>query len=162
MTRVLDLRPATPADAAGIGPCHLACWQETYAGLLSPAFFAGRSPERFAANWAQLLADPATAPVTVASADGEVVGFAQVVPSRDTPPVREEELVSLYLRAAHHGSGLGQALLDAVLDDRPASLWVAEQNARARRFYERNGFSADGAREVDESWEGLAQVRLVR
>ena len=159
---VSTLRPATVADAAGIGPCHLACWQETYAGLLSPAFFAGRTPERFTANWARMLDDPATATVTLAEVDGEVVGFAQVVASRDTPPVRDEELVTLYLRAAHHGSGLGQALLDEVLADRPASLWVAEDNPRARRFYERNGFAADGAREVVEAWEGLAQVRMVR
>ena len=157
-----SLRPATVADAAGIGPCHLACWQETYSGLLSPEFFAGRTPERFTANWARVLADPATAAVTVAEVDGEVVGFAQVVPSRDTPPVRDEELVTLYLRAAQHGSGLGQALLDAVLADRPASLWVAEENPRARRFYERNGFAADGERTVLEAWEGVAEIRMVR
>jgi GNAT superfamily N-acetyltransferase len=131
-----SLRPATVADAAGIGPCHLACWQETYAGLLSPVFFA--------------------------EVDGEVVGFAQVVAGRDTPPVRDEELGTLYLRAAHHSSGLGQALLDAVLGDRPASLWVAEDNPRARRFYERNGFVADGERAVLESWEGIAEIRMVR
>ena len=156
------VRPATPDDAAGIGPCHLACWRETYAGLLSPAFFASRTTERFAANWARMLADPATAAVTVAEVDGEVVGFAQAVPSRDDPPVRAEELATLYLRAAHHGSGLGQALLDAVLGDRPASLWVAEENPRARRFYERNGFTPDDAREVIESWEGRPEIRMVR
>ncbi|MFQ1000424.1 N-acetyltransferase family protein [Modestobacter sp. SSW1-42] len=153
---VTTLRPATAADAAGIGPCHLACWRETYAGLLSPEFLAARSAERFTANWAQLLADPATPPVVVAEVDGEVVGFAQTAPSRDTPPARDEELVSLYLRAARHGSGLGQDLLDAVLADRPASLWVAEENSRARRFYERNGFAADGERAVLEASEGLA------
>jgi GNAT superfamily N-acetyltransferase len=130
--------------------------------LLSPSFFAARDPDRFAANWARVLADPALPPVVVTEVDGEVVGFAQAVPSRDEPPVRPLELTTLYLRAAQHGSGLGQELLDAVLGDRPASLRVAEQNPRARRFYERNGFSPDGAREVLESWEGLVEVRLVR
>jgi GNAT superfamily N-acetyltransferase len=156
------LRAAAPADAAGIGPCHLACWQETYAGLLSPAFFAARDPARFTANWARLLEDPATPPVVVAEVDGEVVGFAQAMPSRDQPPVRPLELTMLYLRADQHGSGLGQALLDAVLDDQPASLWVAERNPRARRFYQRNRFTPDGARQVLESWEGLIEIRLVR
>ncbi|WP_222195933.1 GNAT family N-acetyltransferase [Modestobacter italicus] len=156
------VRPATPADAAGIGPCHLACWQETYGGLLSPAFFASRSPERFTANWGRVLADPATEPVVVAEVDGAVVGFAQAAPSRDEPPVRVQELTTLYLLAAQHGSGLGQALLDAVLADRPASLWVAEENPRAIAFYRRNGFSPDGARQVDDAWEGLAEIRLVR
>jgi ribosomal protein S18 acetylase RimI-like enzyme len=157
-----SVRPATPADAASIGTCHLACWRETYSGLLSPAWFAARDPERFAANWARMLADPATADVVVAEVDGEVVGFAQVVASMDTPPVRETQLVTIYLRAAQHGSGLGQALLDAALGDRPASLWVAEENPRAQRFYARNGFVADGTRALLESWEGLAEIRMVR
>lgn len=109
-----------------------------------------------------MLADPALPPVVVTEVDGEVVGFAQAVPSRDEPPVRPLELTTLYLRAAQHGSGLGQELLDAVLGDRPASLWVADQNSRARRFYQRNGFAPDGAREVLESWEGLVEIRLVR
>lgn len=155
------VRPATPEDAAGIGHCHLACWRETYSGLLSPSFFAARDPARFAANWARTLQEsPDT--VVVADVDGEVVGFAQAVPSRDDPPVRPLELTMIYLRAAQQGSGLGQALLDAVLADSPASLWVAERNPRARAFYERNGFTPDGAREVLESWEGLVEVRLVR
>ena len=156
------VRPATAEDAAGIGPCHLACWRETYADLLSAAFFAARTPERFTANWARLLADPGQPRVVVAEVGGEVVGFAQAGAGRDDPPVRAEELRTLYLRAAQHGSGLGQALLDAVLADRPASLWVAEQNPRARRFYARNGFAPDGARQVVEALEGLAEVRLVR
>lgn len=113
-------------------------------------------------NWGRLLADPDTAPVVVAEVDGEVVGFAQAAASRDEPPVRAEELSTLYLRAAQHGSGLGQALLDAVLAGRPASLWVAEENPRAIAFYRRNGFTPDGARQVDDAWEGLAEVRLVR
>jgi GNAT superfamily N-acetyltransferase len=156
------VRPATAEDAAGTGCCHLACWRETYAGLVSPAFFAGRDPDRFTANWARLLAGPGTPTVQVAEVDGEVVGFAQAATSRDDPPVRPLELTMLYLRAAQHGSGLGQALLDAVLADQPASLWVAERNPRARRFYQRNGFVPDGAREVLASWEGLVEIRLVR
>ena len=76
--------------------------------------------------------------------------------------MRPVELTTLYLRAARHGSGLGQELLDAVLGDRPASLWVAEDNPRARRFYARNGFAPDGARQTLALWEGLVEVRLVR
>ncbi len=88
--------------------------------------------------------------------------FAWTAPSRDEPPVRELELVGLYLLAAHHGTGLGQDLLDAALGERPASLWMAEDNPRAVAFYARSGFTPDGARKVEPSWEDLAEVRLVR
>lgn len=43
----------------------------------------------------------------------------------------------------------------------PAQLWVLEENPRARRFYERNGFIADGARCLQESLS-LTEVRHVR
>ena len=103
--------------------------------------------------------------VTVAQAHGRVVGFAIAGAGRqvgDHQPVRDRELYSLYVLGARHGTGIGQALLETVLaPTTPAQLWVAESNPRARRFYERNGFVADGARFVDESVH-LAEVRHVR
>ena len=68
----------------------------------------------------------------------------------------------LYVLADHHGTGIGQLLLDAVVAPGvPAQLWVAEHNPRARRFYERNGFLPDGASFIDERLN-LAEVRQVR
>ena len=68
----------------------------------------------------------------------------------------------LYVLREHHGSGAGQALLDAVLGEEPAQLWVAEANPRAIRFYERNGFRADGATLTDPAVEDLREIRMVR
>lgn len=98
----------------------------------------------------------------VAVVADHVVGFAWTAPSCDKPRVRGLELVGLYLLAAHHGAGLGQALLDSAIGDQPASLWMAEDNPRARAFYVRNGFTPDGARKVEPAWEDLTEVRLVR
>lgn len=64
--------------------------------------------------------------------------------------------------ASHYGMGVGQALLDAAIGDRPASLWVAEDNPRAQAFYRRNGFALDGARDTIERLENMAEVRMVR
>ena len=33
-----------------------------------------------------------------------------------------------------------------------ATLWVLEENPRARRFYERAGWRTDGERKADERW----------
>ncbi|PZE62480.1 GNAT family N-acetyltransferase [Curtobacterium sp. MCLR17_044] len=53
-----------------------------------------------------------------------------------------------------------QALLDTVLADRPASLWVAADNLRAHAFYRRNGFTPDGA---ESAFGPIPRtVRLVR
>ncbi|GAA1729775.1 GNAT family N-acetyltransferase [Isoptericola hypogeus] len=155
------IRPATPDDAAGCAFVHHTSWVETYSGLLPADHWESDTLERRTATWQRWLDDGMA--VTVAESGGQVVGIAFGGAGRGVgghEPVRGRELWLLYVLAAHHGTGAGQALLDAVLPPgTPAQLWVAEDNPRARRFYERNGFVPDGARFVDD---GLAEVRHVR
>ena len=157
------LRPAAPGDADGCARVHHTSWVETYSGLLPAAHWEADTLERREQRWRRSLENGAE--VTVAEAGGEIIGFAMAGAARrigEHDPVRERELFSLYLLAAHHGGGAGQALLEAVLPaDTPAQLWVAEENPRARRFYARSGFLLDGARFLDESLD-LAEVRMVR
>ncbi|ACZ31430.1 GCN5-related N-acetyltransferase [Xylanimonas cellulosilytica DSM 15894] len=159
----LALRLATPDDAAGCASVHHTSWVETYSGLLPASHWESDTLDRRTVGWRDWL--DAGAVVTVAEADRQIVGIAIGGPGRqigDHPPVREREVHSLYVLAAHHGTGAGQALLDAVVaPGTPAQVWVAEHNPRARRFYERNGLVPDGAGFVDERL-GLAEVRHVR
>lgn len=161
--RSFTLRPAMAEDAYGCAMVHHTSWVETYSALLPAAHWETDTLERRTATWQRWL-DGGFA-VTVAESADQIIGFAMTHTGRQIgahEPVRDRELYSLYVLSAHHGSGAGQALLDAVLPaDVPAQLWVAAENPRARRFYERNGFAADGARFVDEMLD-LAEVRLVR
>ncbi len=159
----VTLRPAALADAESLGALHMTCWREAYGLLLSAAFFARATPESSAERWARAipaLRDDET--LVLAEDDGGLVGFAHAGPGRGEAPPRERELYAIYTRAAVHGSGLGQRLLDAVIGSRPAALWVLDRNSRARAFYARNGFVADGATEVLERFEGLTEIRMVR
>ncbi|WP_402374987.1 GNAT family N-acetyltransferase [Isoptericola rhizosphaerae] len=157
------VRPATPGDAAGCALVHHTSWVETYSGLLPAAHWEKDTLEQRTATWQRWLQGDLTA--IVAESGGLVVGVAFSSTGRKIgayEPVRDRELWLLYVLAAHHGTGTGQALLDAALPPHsPAQLWVVEDNLRARRFYERNGFVADGARFVDERLD-LAEVRHVR
>lgn len=155
------VRTAVPKDAEAIAACHVACWREAYGHLLSPEFLAALDPAERVRRWATTL-DDTSRPTWVAEVGGSVVGFSGTCASRDAPPVRDVELRCLYLRRWHHGSGLGQELLEVAVTGEPASLWVAEGNPRARAFYARNGFTPDGARARLDQMEGLAEIRLVR
>ena len=161
MTAVI--RAARLDDAAGCAAVHHTSWVETYSRLLPAAHWETDTLERRVTTWQGWLGGDATA--MVAEHHGQIVGIAFAAAGRHLgshPPVRDHELWLLYVLAAHHGTGVGQALLDAVvLPGAPAQLWVVERNPRARRFYERNGFAADGARVVDDRL-GLAEVRHVR
>lgn len=157
------LRPATVEDAVGCARVHHASWRETYFEMLPESHWESDTLENRIASWQRWL--EAGAAVTVAETAGQIVGIALGGPGRtvgDHSPVQDHELYVLYVLKDHYGTGIGQGLLDAVVSPgTPAQLWVAEENPRARRFYERNGFIADGARHLDESL-GLAEVRLVR
>lgn len=160
---VFHLRPAVPADAPGCAYVHHTSWVETYSALLPASHWETDTLAKRVETWQRWLDRGADA--TVAEIDGRVIGFAIAGASRrvgDHHPVCEQELFSLYVLAAQHGNGAGQALLEAVLPaDIPAQLWVAEENPRARAFYRRNGFTPDGARYRDETLD-LAEVRLIR
>ena len=99
--------------------------------------------------------------IWVAAVDDEVVGWANASTGRDADGPRDLELEGLYVLEAHHGTGVGQALVDAVIGDRPAYLWVLADNPRAQAFYRRNGFTPDGASKFDELWQ-VTELRFVR
>jgi ribosomal protein S18 acetylase RimI-like enzyme len=138
------VRPATVDDAAGIARVHIRSWRETYAPLVEPGELDGLSVERRAERWARDLADGSEA--WVAECDGEVIGFSSTSGDHAERP-RPVELGMLYVMAESHGNGAGQALLDAAIGDSPAFLFVARDNPRAIRFYERNSFAFDGVSE---------------
>lgn len=156
------IRPATRADADAIAHLHTVSWRETYGRFVddpdaSPWFDAGRRFEM----WRSTLASPGVrGSVRVALDRTGLVGFAAAQSTPEPDAVRPEELTTLYVLARAHGTGAAQALLDAVLADRPASLWVAADNPRAHAFSRRNGFAPDGA---ESAFGPIPRtVRLVR
>lgn len=154
------LRPAVASDAAAGAALQRACWREAYRPYAEPAVLEARlsNPQPWLDAWVrQLSAGP---PRVVAEAGGELVGFAVAGPCRDEEPAATEELYALYTRAAWWGTGLGQQLWEAVRPEGPCSLWVLEANARARGFYARQGFVADGARELYADL-GTWEIRMV-
>lgn len=163
------IRTATPDDGLAVATVRVESWRATYAHLLSPEYLAALDPAAGAAGWARtaeaMAADPARGTFVVAEVDAAVRGFAIAGVPRPLPgevPPREWQLFLLYVDAALHGSGAGQALLAASIGDRPAHLWVAEDNPRAIAFYRRNRFQPDGERVEDTDAEGLVEIRMVR
>lgn len=144
-------RDAGSADAAALAALARATFTDTFGHLYHPddlaAFLAGHTP----AQWSEELADPRYA-VRVAEADGALIAYAKLGPPSlpFTPPAGATELRQLYVRAAHHGSGLAGRLMDWVLATARGRgydalyLSVFVDNHRARRFYARYGFEAVG------------------
>jgi ribosomal protein S18 acetylase RimI-like enzyme len=160
-----SLRSPQPDDVEALAQVHVQAWRETYADQLPAEFFGEKALEFRRGIWRRIIAD--TSPdsrVVVAVRAGEIVGFASagLPASPEQPPPADRELFMIYLLAEHHGCGAAQAMLEAVLGEEPAFLWVAAQNPRAQSFYERNGFRFDRFEKPDDRVPTFLERRMVR
>ena len=74
------------------------------------------------------------------------------------------EIIAIHTLPESRGTGLGHAMLTEALSqigNQPAFLWAFKENTRARRFYEKHGFRADGSERVSE-FDGAIEVRYVK
>ena len=162
MTQFAVIAP-TISHADEIARVHVQCWKEAYFGLLPAQFYGDDALRRRRQRWTSVLSQGAIPEhLRIATTGDTIIGIAQAGPARGGDPARELELYMIYITSDHYGSGAGQALLDAVLGQEPAQLWVAEENPRAIAFYRRNGFAPDGERKVDADANDLVEIRLVR
>ena len=133
----VTLRSAEPADVGAVAEIWRSGWIDGHLGHVPDALVAVRTPESFVVRAGERIAD-----TTVAVVGGDVAGFVMVV---------GDEVEQLYVGAASRGTGVAGALLaHAAWLGRAAGherVWlaVASGNARARRFYERQGWVDEGA-----------------
>lgn len=181
----VQIRQPRYEDAAPIAGVHVRAWKQAYMHLLPNGFFTEDHARSRIQQWSRILSAPSGEwSVSVAEAAGEIVGFAMAdpvhvatgvpgavsgavprsvaagAPGADQPSVRE--LYMLYVLDSHHGTGTGRALLDATVSHDPVSLWVAKQNPRAIRFYQRNGFVFTGEEKSDPSAPAITDARMFR
>jgi GNAT superfamily N-acetyltransferase len=133
---IVELRTATGADADAVARIWFDGWRDGHLGHVPDALVAVRTRQSF---WAR--APRRTDDTVVAVVDGVVAGFVMVV---------GDEVEQVYVSSAHRGSGVARALLAEaerrVRDNGHGRAWLAvvAGNARARRFYERSGWTDEG------------------
>jgi GNAT superfamily N-acetyltransferase len=135
--QTVTLRPAQPNDATAVAEIWYAGWPDGHRGNVPDELVAVRTEESFHTRAAERVAD-----TTVAVVGDQVAGFVMVV---------GDEVEQVYVSAAHRGTGIaGLLLAEAERQVRAAGygqawLAVVAGNARARRFYERSGWTDGGA-----------------
>lgn len=163
------IRQAVPDDAPAIARVHIASWQAAYRGQLPDQFLDSLSAEleRRSVFWRTHIAAPPSPQheVWVASVESGVEGFVAMGPARQST-ADTGEVYAIYISPERWNQGLGHSLMAHATDHLaafyPAAiLWVLESNMRARRFYEKAEWLADGETKLENLPDGI-ELREVR
>lgn len=163
------VRRPTATDAGPFSELHAHVWRVTYRGLMTDAVVDSLSAEGFAPMWESIgvaydedrVPDDGRQLWVATTRDGAPVAFIMHGRAREEDAPAERQVWSLNVHPDHQGSGIAQRLMDERFGAGPAYLWVAQGNARAIAFYERNGFVLDGTEATDHH-EGVVELRMVR
>jgi ribosomal protein S18 acetylase RimI-like enzyme len=141
------IRLAVPGDELAVARIHVRAWQHGYRGLLPDAYLDSLRAEDRAARYTFGVA---SAPITsVALAASAIVGFVTI---------KDDELAALHVDPDAWRRGIGSRLLAHARTQLASSgmtrawLHVLAGNARARRFYERDGWRAVGEPSREIVW----------
>ena len=134
--RTTAIRPATSTDIDTLVRIWSEGWRDGHLGHVPDLLVSNRTVDSFVPRVRQRIPD-----TWVADHDGEVVGFVVVL---------GDEVEQVYVDRRTRGSGAAALLLgkaETIVGDRgytTAWLAVVAGNARARAFYERQGWSDRG------------------
>jgi len=144
MTR-FAIREAVLADAEGVARAHAESWRSSYRGILPDAVIDRIDVGQRAESRRRILADRSVFQLVAYDlTHGDIVGFCDAGATRRRVPYAGE-IYAIYL--VHHAKrhGLGTEMLQRVQrwlvahDMRSMIIWVLDNNAHARRFYEAMG-----------------------
>jgi ribosomal protein S18 acetylase RimI-like enzyme len=152
MEDALEIRAPRIDDAAGAAAVHYRSWVATYTPLLRPDQCDRLTLAERIAHWEWLLrSQPPHMGALLAVRSGVIVGLVEWEIGVDVD-TSVGEIHAIHVALEERGRGVGWRLLDASVEAlrghgvRRAILWVIEDNATARAFYERQGWAWDGTR----------------
>jgi RimJ/RimL family protein N-acetyltransferase len=158
MPRMMEVRRVAPDEWAVLRDVRLRALAD------APHAFASTSAREVAFDEREWRARIDRGPWWLARIDGVPVGLVAAFRTDEEPPVAH--LVSLWVDPAFRGSAAATSLVEAVCvwaaatGARTVSLWVADGNDRARRFYARLGFTGTGERQALPSAPDVGEERL--
>jgi RimJ/RimL family protein N-acetyltransferase len=158
----LITRKATFTDAADMAYIHIHSWEAAYKNIVPEDAITAKNAGRLA-MWHKTLSCEHNN--YIALYRDTPVGLMGIHPGRDNDLPDAGEIGSIYLHPDYFGKGYGQEMIEyAIVTLRQQgfkiiTLWVLEENIRARRFYEKCGFSFDGTKEEIIIGKPLIKIR---
>ena len=161
----MKLRIANKNDAAGVAKVHIDTWKECYKGVVPDSYLDSFDYAERTKSWEKGLCDKSQLNF-VAEEIQEIIGWVTYGLNRDKRAANILEIYGIYVLPKYWGTDVGISLFNAAMNDLEAktpkivTLWVLEENIRARKFYQHNGFKLDGTTvEITIGGKKLTEVR---
>lgn len=159
---IRKLRPED--DRFAVSRIYEESWKTAYKNIVPQNFLDSIEPGRWAAHL-----DNGQIHHLLLIEDGAFIGTASYCESRLPAFAGFGEIVSIYLLPEYMGRGLGKKLFETVVERLQKMgfnhifLWVLEKNYRARKFYEKMGFTSSGEfLDDDIGGKQLREVQYLR
>ena len=157
----ITIRSAVLADARDLANILCDSWRAAYKDILSPEDLERNTNKEARTTMFERIVSSERGNSFITFCDGVPCGHFFFGDSRDNDLPGYAEIVAIYSTEQYWGTGVGQCMMDFTLAEikrlgyKKVMLWVFEENPRAKRFYEKYGFVADGA--VKDSGFGNAK-----
>ncbi len=156
MKFLFKVREPTKNDARDLAEVHVRSWQAAYKGQLPDEILDNLSVDQREQQWHLTLNSPSNK-VLVAEADQRIVAFISFGPVRDEGLDKNSvgEVYAIYALEEFWDRGIGRKLMEAALatlremNCATVKIWLLDTNQRAISFYQKFGFSADGAQKSE-------------
>ena len=142
------IRHGYPDDAVALANVHDLSWQAAYEGII-PKEEIQRQGQLRLATWQKMLQDENMI-VLLSEIEGVIAGFFVMTASKDhSEDEKVLELQAFYFLQEYWSMGYAEHLIKFAINwakkrkYKSVYCWVLQDNLRARRFYEKNGFYHD-------------------
>jgi GNAT superfamily N-acetyltransferase len=162
------MHKAELGDESTVATILCKAWKSAFSDIITPDDMAKFTDvERHTANFRRVFENGSFAPTHIASLKGEQCGIISFGKDRDNDSPNTAEIIAIHTFDSVWGKGVGHAMMEFALAELrrqgydEVMLWVFEANDRARKFYERHSFTADGT-VMDSSFGNAKEVRYKR
>jgi ribosomal protein S18 acetylase RimI-like enzyme len=162
------IRYASVDDAEILGIIHAKSWQVAYKGIVPDEYLIRVNPEKRKRYYSKALSEGWERDALI-FVDDEPAGLICIGKCRDIDKSDSYgEIWGIYLLSEFWNKGIGTYLLNWGINElylqnyAQVSLWVLKNNANARKFYEKNGFTLDGTEREITLGKPLIECRYTR
>jgi RimJ/RimL family protein N-acetyltransferase len=162
------IREVASSDAHDVATVHVLSWQAAYKNIIPDEYLMGlnieKRTERFAKDFVEYKGKTF---FYVAEIDGKIIGNLAVSKCRDDDLPDAGEIIGIYLLSSYWGVGYGKEMMAFGINKlrelgySDCCLWVLEDNTRARKFYEKYGFTVDCAKKEIDIGKPLIEIRYM-